>query len=277
MKQLARAVMSRIGRSSSKYLAVFALSVQNALAYFYDALVQTAFTAAIIFVFVHLWRTTYSLTGRGSIAGFTLAQIIWYLVLTESIFMGRVRYVRRMDEEVRSGHIAYSLNKPYNYLLFQYATFLGESLVKVAASFMVGGAVAFAAVGGIRVPLASVIPVALAVLLGLTLDFAMCASIGLLAFWVEDTAPFGVIHGCLTLLLGGTVLPLELFPEGVRRVARALPMNQVAYAPSRLFASFDPSSAVRILLQQLAWVAALGILLSVVFELGRRRLDVNGG
>ncbi|HHY32885.1 MAG TPA: hypothetical protein GX515_07705, partial [Firmicutes bacterium] len=82
-------------QSANKYLAVLALSVENATTYFLDTLVRTIFMAVVIFVFVHLWRTTYSVTGRPTIAGFSVAQMIWYLVITESIITGRVRYWRK--------------------------------------------------------------------------------------------------------------------------------------------------------------------------------------
>lgn len=264
-------------RSANKYLAVLALSVENATAYFLDTLVRTIFMAVVIFVFVHLWRTTYSVTDRPTIAGFSVAQMIWYLVITESIITGRVRYWRKMDEEVRSGQIAYSLNKPVNYLIFHYATFLGESVVKVGANLLVGGAVALLMVGPIRVPLQAAPFVFASVLLGLTVDYITAAAIGLLAFWVEDTAPFGLIYNCLALILGGTLLPLDLFPAALRRVAAALPMNQVVYAPARMFADFASSQPFTILMRQAAWVAVMGCVLSCVFRLGRRRLDVNGG
>lgn len=270
-------IVLRALRSATKYLAVFALSVENATAYFLDTLVRTVFMAVVIFVFVHLWRTTYSVTGRPTIAGFSVAQMIWYLVITESIITGRVRYWRKMDEEVRSGQIAYSLNKPVNYLMFHYAAFLGESVVKIGANLLVGGTVALLMVGPIRVPLHAAPFVLASMLLGLTVDYITAAAIGLLAFWVEDTAPFGLIYNCLALILGGTLLPLDLFPAVLRRVAAALPMNQVVYAPARMFADFASSQPFTILMRQVAWVAVMGCVLSCVFYLGRRRLNVNGG
>jgi len=271
------AVVPRSFRSVSKYVAVLALSVENAAAYFADTLVRTIFMAVVIFVFVLLWRTTYSVTGHPTIAGFSVAQMIWYLVITESIINGRVRYWRKMDEEVRSGQIAYSLNKPVNYLVFHYATFLGESVVKVGANLLIGSAVALLMVGSISVPLEAAPFVIASMLLGLTVDYMTEAAIGLLAFWVEDTAPFGLIYNCLALILGGTLLPLDLFPAALRSVAAALPMNQVVYAPARMFASFSSSQPFAILMGQVAWVVVMGCALSCVFRLGRRRLDVNGG
>jgi ABC-2 type transport system permease protein len=253
------------------------LSVETAAAYFPDTAVRTIFMAVVIFVFVHLWHTTYTVTGSTAIAGFSVAQMIWYLVITESIITGRIRYWRNMDEEVRSGQIAYSLNKPVNYLTFHYATFLGESIVKVGANLLVGSVVAIVMVGPISVPLRAAPFVAASMLLGLTVDYMTAAAIGLLAFWVEDTAPFGLIYNCLALILGGTLLPLELFPATLRRVAAALPMNQVVYAPARLLADFSSSQPFSILARQVAWVAVTGCVLSCVFHLGRRRLDVNGG
>jgi ABC-type uncharacterized transport system permease subunit len=70
------------------------------------------------------------------------------------------------------------------------------------------------------------------------------------------------------------LLPLQVFPEGLQRVAFALPFWPMAYAPGRLASGhLEPW----LLLGQAAWTFALTGLAMWCFSLGERRLQVNGG
>ena len=55
---------------------------------------RACFLLLILFVFVQLWSAAYDGDSARVIAGFTLKQIIWYLVFTEAITMGSARALR---------------------------------------------------------------------------------------------------------------------------------------------------------------------------------------
>jgi ABC-2 type transport system permease protein len=42
------------------------------------------------------------------------------------------------------------------------------------------------------------------------------------------------------LVLGGVLVPLELFPEPLGSIARALPFAALLYGPARTIVKFDP-------------------------------------
>ena len=69
------------------------------------------------------------------------------VALAESIVMGMSRSAADIDQEVKSGALAYSLTKPYNYLLFHYAKYMGDSMMRFFTSLLVAGAVAWITVG----------------------------------------------------------------------------------------------------------------------------------
>ena len=77
----------------SKYWAIFKTQLLTTLAYPAD-LVGHGFTIVIyLWVFIFLWRITYRAMGAsgGSIAGLTLSQTIWYLMLAEMIMLSKPR------------------------------------------------------------------------------------------------------------------------------------------------------------------------------------------
>ena len=68
--------------AAAKYSAIFATCVHNQLAYAGEWLLRGVFLAMVLFIFLQLWRVTYGAQGRETVAGFTVAQMIWYLAIT---------------------------------------------------------------------------------------------------------------------------------------------------------------------------------------------------
>jgi ABC-2 type transport system permease protein len=113
--------------------------------------------------------------------------------------------------------------------------------------------------------------------LALTLNFFIGMVLGLSAFWVEDTAPFFWIYSKVLFVLGGLFAPMEIYPDALARVARATPFNYVLYAPARLFVQFDMDFFLSTVTMQAVWVAVLALLVTALYGMGVRRLNVNGG
>jgi|SRR5579859_795477 len=203
--------------------------------------------------------------------------MVWYLVITETIVLSVARVSDLIDQQVKSGELAYTLAKPYSYPLFHFAQYLGGVLLALPANFLAGAALALVFAGPPPTNAAAWPVIALAALLAICLHFAVGLSIGLLAFWFEDTNAFYWIYQKLTFVLGGLYLPLSLFPSTLRAVAQRLPFSALAYAPARLSAQFDLRLAAGTLLTQLAWLLALGGVALLIYRGGVRRVNVNGG
>ncbi len=261
-----------------KYWAISAITAKSSLIYITDTVLRQIFLAVIIFTFAQLWSVTYRVTGEQTIAGFSVVQMLWYLVLTEAITFGQVRAAAAMDDDVKSGQIAYTLSRPYNFILYHYATYIGETLVRIPANILLGGAVAALTVGVMRFRLEPVLMGTVAVLLGTTLHFLASACIGLLAFWFEETQSFYLLYSRVVLLLGGVVLPLDLMPEAVRRVAAALPTRLMIYEPARIITgNLRASDAAPVFVQQAVWILVFAGAVNLIYRQGVKRASVQGG
>src|SRR5262245_31428732 len=98
------------GRGSQrtlKYLAVARTTSQASLVYNRDLLLRTVFMLVVITVFVQLWGATFGTTGRSSVNGFAMHDLIWYMVVTEALVLSVPRIVQTIDAEVRGGDVAY--------------------------------------------------------------------------------------------------------------------------------------------------------------------------
>lgn len=281
-------------RRAGKYSGVFRITLMNNLAYIQDVALNSIFMLVVIFVFVALWKTTYSVTGEQSLGGFTLQQTIWYLVLTETIVMSSPRITVRIDAEVKGGDLAYSLNRPYHYVGFQYALFMGEAVVRFFMNLLVGGAVAWLSVGlpanggatpaggspavsGVPPLLAAVAASAVTIFMAFSLLFASMMALGLLAFWVEDATAVFLVYERSMWILGGLLLPLSLFPAAIRRVAEVLPFRFIINGPAQLAVKFAAADFWRVLAGQALWLGVSGVALALVYRAGVKRVNINGG
>jgi ABC-2 type transport system permease protein len=260
-----------------KYGAITITNLQNQLAYVWDALGRAVFIILIMFVFVQLWSAAYASQGATEIAGLTLADTIWYFLIAEMVELGKFRHDQRISDEVKDGSIAYTLNRPYNYLAYHFFNGLGETVVKMVLIFLLGLPIVLWYAGPTTISWPALPAVLLVVFLALVLDFCMASSIGQMAFVTEDTFSFRLIYQKLMFILGGLLIPLDFLPEWLRRIARLLPFSQVTYAPAKLFVAFDAQLFWATLALQLIWILFMGSLLFLQYRWATRRLVVNGG
>jgi len=218
------------------------------------------------------------LLGEGSsIAGFTRSQLVWYLMFTEAIMLSNSRIDRRIEDDVKSGAVAYILIRPLHFVWYQCSIYFGETLGLLLFNLAVGAGVAAFLVGAPPLSLVSIPTLLIALTLAFLLNFFTRMALALLAFWVEDTGPFFWVYSKVLFTLGGLFMPLEVYPQWLQRVAAALPFNHILYRPARLFVSFSLQDALSVLGGQLLWTVSLLLLVMAIFRRGVKKVSVNGG
>jgi ABC-2 type transport system permease protein len=263
-------------RKPAKYWAVFTTQLQSAAAYPLDLAARSVAIVLFMVVFFGLWRATYASQGASSIAGFTLPDMLWYLMLAETIVLSRPRMAQQIAAQVKDGSIAYLLNKPYSFILYQAAASLGDSALRMLFNGLAGGAIVWLLVG--PPPALFGLPLVLvAMSMGWLIDFCVAALLGLTAFFSEEVSAFEWIYNKILFLLGGLLIPLDFFPEWLQRVAYGLPFAAAIYGPARLFVAPDAGMFLRLLATQLGWLIALGLLVALAYRRGTAYLAINGG
>lgn len=272
-----RDLRQKICLTLHKYLAVLRVSAANNLAYLSEVFFRAMFLLVFIFVFLQLWTATYAGKGVHALGGYTINGIIWYVAVTEIIALSLPPLTRQIDQEVRSGQIAYLLGRPCNYVLYRFAQYLGERMVRLAINIPSAAILAWLFVGPPPISLFSVIAWLPTLLLALCIDYLVYVAIGLLAFWTEDTTPFFFVINRLALILGGVLAPLVVLPQPIRGIAEVLPFSAVYYDPASTLVHFTLTAFGTVLLQQALTLAAVGAFLFVIYALAMRRVSINGG
>src|SRR5215207_1193409 len=221
-----------------KYTWLGLIAARSNLAYLGEVATRTLFLAVILYIFLQLWRVTYSETGAATLGGLTLAQMLWYLAMTEAI----------------------TLSTP-----------------RVALNLAVGSVLALLLVGPIAFTPLGLLLFALTLPLAFVLDFLGNFLIGLAAFWIEDTSGLALIYSRMTMILGGMLIPLELFPERMQPILRALPFAAIVYGPARMFVLPDPAFLADLALRQGIAIGVFAVLVALVYRVALGRIYSNGG
>jgi len=263
-------------KSFRKYWAIFLITLVNSLAYPGELIGRSLMIIPFMWIFYQLWKVTYAASGSDVINGLTLPDILWYLMLTETIELGRPPLSRTISENVKDGSIAYLLNKPYDFLLYQFSTVMGETIFRTLMNALFGGAIFLWLVGPPQHP--EGILVALPAIFGAwVVHFCVTAMIGLSAFVVEDVSAFMWIYQKLAFLFGGMLIPLDFYPQWLQVIARALPFSSITYGPARLFVTPTVELFINVMVLQIVWIVILASLLTFAYRRGVAYLTVNGG
>lgn len=282
--------------------AVAKVAARSNLAYPGEVLGRTAFLGVILYIFLKLWQATYSQTGSERLGGLTLVQMLWYLTFAEAMYMSTPRLAQQVDEDVRSGSLAVRLLKPMSYPLYCLSSMLGERIVRFLFNLAIGSLIALVLVGPVSfsadsasatgllpgsfssagfsltgLSLAGFSMVALAVLLAFLLDGIGHLIVGLGAFWLEDTSGLLLIYFRLSMILGGMILPLELFPDWLRQIVVFLPFPYLIYGPVHLALHPDGAEFAGLALRQLACLFVMSVIAAFIYKRALGRISAHGG
>jgi ABC-2 type transport system permease protein len=234
---------------------------------------RLGFYGVILLVFSRLWRVVAE---RGVVEA-SPRQLLWYLAITEWVMLSVPLVHLQIQADVERGDIAYLLPRPISYLGSRLAESVGDFLLRAAVLAVAGCVFATLLSGGLPEDPRGLL---LAVPLGLFSGWvALCfhASIGLTAVWLGDSAPVYWIWQKCAFILGGLLLPLEVYPEWLREIALATPFAALMNGPGRMAFGWQPRDATAVALQLVLWSVVATALLAWVDRRARRALEVNGG
>ena len=263
-------------RRITKYVTIAKIQISASLAYPVDMISRTLLIITFLWIFLQLWGTVYGANGKETIGGLSLRETMWYLMLAEAIVLSKSRVSRTIAESVRTGAIAYLLNKPYDFLLYHLSVSCGDGALRMTINILAGGALVWFTVGP-PPDLGGWPLVVLAIMVAWVIDFCFSAAIGLLAFVTEDVAAFEWLYSKFRLILGGVLIPLDFFPEWLRSIALSLPFSYTVYGPARLFVDSNMKDFVTLFQAQLVWLILTGLMLLTMYRRGIKWLCINGG
>jgi ABC-2 type transport system permease protein len=258
-----------------KYITITRVSLSNAVNYRAAVFSRFGFYALLIYVLMSLWRAIYR---EGNLHGYTYTQIVWYLIITEFIhFITGSSVFYAMNDEVKSGSIAYFIGRPTHYILYQFANSMGQIILNFFLFGILALTLGFLFAGPLYTFRPEGIPAMfISLSLGLLLNYFFMMLLGLAAFVMEDNFALYLVYSKLTFMLG-MILPVEFLPLWLQPIAKNLPFSYVHWAPAKLIVDYSPGLFLELVPRQLTWLAFTAAAVLLTYHFCVKRLQINGG
>ena len=261
-----------------KYIYIYKSEIMSSLQYVSNILINFIGYFIHVFILFNLWNYMYSIPDE-LINGYSKLQTVWYTVITELIWsvVGGRKLCRKIVEDVKGGNIVYNMNKPYSYVSYILSSHLGEGTIKLLIYSVLGITTGIVFLRGLPdLNLIKVFIFLVSLILAIIIETMIIILIGLFSFKIEDSNPIYWLYSKSILLLG-TLFPIEFFPEILQGIIKYTPIYVVSYGPAKLFVDFDYINALYIISAQLVYLMISYFLCMFIYKRGVKKLNVNGG
>lgn len=255
-----------------KYLLIFFLSFKRTLKNTKALIGLSIFLMTCLLIFSNLWKIVAAKTT----ILFNSEQLLWYIAFNEWVLISIPDVQDDIEQDLRSGKLAYQLPRPISYLG---STFV-ESFGTLSANLIVLGFVTFifswVQVGFPFHPISLIVSILFGFLSGvLAIIFLML--IGLSSFWVQDVAPFYWLWEKLLFMFGGLILPLTVYPQWMQIVAKITPFPAILSDRSSLAFAFGFYPIFQLFLSLVGWILFSLLCLVVLYRKSLSILNIEGG
>lgn len=229
------------------------------------------------FIVFLLYGYVFKISG-GSINGVDYKTTLWSMFIYFCIMILNIRRIHKlMMDDVKSGNVEMFLNKPINYVLLSFYKIIGQGIYSFTVISIIGSIIMLATIGFPDINLVLFIPsLIITLVLGTILSLLMYSILGLLSFFIQDVRPIHWIIDKLVMALGGSYLPVALFPPLMKFIAFISPFGAINFATSTVYPSWESEAIIRIFLQ-IIWIIVFGFLLIYVYKKAREKAMINGG
>jgi ABC-2 type transport system permease protein len=253
-------------------------NMQYHFSYPHDMLTDLLHMFIEMLVFREVWIALYG--GREAYGGVTLAQAVTYqLVNVIVVRLFSTWVVWSVHHRIRSGDIVFSITRPMYYghiLLCEFAGQAGGKLV--TSSLPMFGVACLLFKPALPSSAATWLSFILSLGLGFLTAFYLDYVLALLGFWTTELGGLFWAKESVIMILGGTYLPLWIYPPLLKRILTFLPFQGVSYTPvAILIGQIGLSQVLRAFAVQIAWVVVLAVSSRRLYGAAMKRLAVQGG
>ncbi len=237
-------------------------------------LVVTGRLAVLLALYAYVFKLN-----TGVINGVTYIVVAWsmFFYFIFSNFNLR-RISRSIMTDIQSGNIEVFINKPISYLFYKIWWTIGIGLYEFIFIGILGAFILGMSIGAPEsMTLLIFIPtLILEFILATILTLIIYSIIGFCAFWVEDINPIFWIIDKFIMILGGSYLPVALFPDLMYKIAIYSPFGASMFITHVVYDTWRTDWYKFIGIQTL-WIIILGLFLIWLFKRASKKLSVNGG
>ncbi|HUQ30106.1 MAG TPA: ABC-2 family transporter protein [Candidatus Paceibacterota bacterium] len=234
---------------------------------------------AEILALILMWTTIYA-TGAGTIKGFTLNEMITYVLFGN--FCGVIvrnflpAYISR---DINEGRLSMFLVKPIHYIRFIFFNELGRAalafVVSVSSQLLV--ILFFLNKFVLNAEPAYLALIVVMIILAFLTEWLIGFLIGSIAFWTDEVDGIQTTVDRVKRFFSGGYFPLSLLPLPLAVASTYLPFAYSFFMPAQLYLKkIDLHAGLMGIGIQILWVIILSVILNVVWKQGLKRYEASG-
>jgi ABC-2 type transport system permease protein len=258
-----------------KYLAMLRRSIGLTLEYRAGILIWMLVNVMPL-VMLAVW---YSLAEDGPIAGYSQNDFVsYYLLMTWVRQMTNVWVIWEIDYEIRHGDLSVKLLHPINPIHDYLAGHISDKFFRfvVLLPLAILAWLIFPTIHYDITPV-TLILFLVALVMSFIMRFVSQYCFGILAFWISSATTLNEIWFATSMMLGGIVAPLDLFPEQVRAVANYLPFRFMLSFPVEIVSGrLSPGDMAIGMAMTILWLAFFLVLYRWLWRHGVRQFSAFG-
>jgi len=273
---------SRIVRVARKYGNILRVSLIERLTYRGDFFLSTILRFLPMVTTILLWQAIYAGAGEKPIAGFSLHEMIAYLLLVHisRMFSSMPGLAAGIARDIRDGQLKRYLLQPIE-MLGYLVSYRGAHKIAYIATSSLPYALLFFLCREYFDKLPDFLTLAAylcSLLLAFVVGFFFEASIGMVGFWFLEVTSLLYVVNTLNFFVSGQLFPLDLLPPFWAGVLKAMPFQYMAYFPAAVFlGKIQGAALVRGLFAELVWGLVFIALARWLYRLGLKRYSAFGG
>jgi len=258
--------------------SIIKMMIKDRIQYPARLIVDTFGIIARCGVLLILYRYVFRYQG-GLIQGVTFQIVAWSMFLYFSFMTLRLRdLAKSIMQDIKTGTVEILLSKPIHYLNYRMWWQVGAGMYPFFVATFLGVVALFLTVG-IPESMQSWFFVGtffITFFFAGILSLLIYSAVGLLAFWIEDVKPLYWIVDKSVMILGGSYLPVALFPETMYKIAIFSPFGASQFITSTVYNTWK-IDYLKLMGIQLFWIIVVGFIVVYIFNRAYKKVSVNGG
>ncbi len=265
----------------NKYLYIFKSTWQEFMAYRANFFLEIFGMMALFGAILFLWISVYANSASGTIGGYTLPEMLTYIVggaLISSFVMSTVQG-DEIDQDINEGLVSAYLLKPLNTSFYWLIRDISRKTLTIFFGIISFIALFFIARKFLLPPvsLSMFATAAIFVIAGVFLHFEIFYISAIASFWLGRTWGLRFAIRVIMEIATGAVIPLSLMPGLWGDILEFLPFKFLVYLPLQIY--LGKLSVMEIageFLYFLAWLLFLGIVSWQLWKRGIKSYTASG-
>ena len=265
-----------------KYKKNMLISIKTAFMYRENFLISIVMRLIVVVLTLYLWKAIYA--GQNQVGGFDFTEMIIYIFFSNFIYgLGNFDdYSYQLVESILQGKISYYILRPVSYGKMSFFESIGQKLVYAPIDFLAYIVPLIGVLLCNNYFLAISMPVFLFIFVmtvgGIIVGFLTSFIFGILAFYIENPTVLIFIKGEIFSLLSGSIIPLNMFPNGLRGFFEILPIKYIGYYQSSLLLGKSTArSCIYNAILLAFWICFLVVLACHLWKKALNKYIANGG